>query len=595
MHRRIPGIACPRCSQPWVRLSQGARCENCDVCIPEIEGVLDLDAQPPAGFPVDLEGPSMHDLLVEEAGALKGSELRRLLHEITGRMLGSLALLAPCNRAPFALVYPAGYGAIALRLAQLRGIAVLAFDRDRRRLRFLARRARLMGLEQVHPFRIGRLPPPLAQGGCELALILPGIQTNDSKWLAQCLSPTAEGLVVARGALWTLRSPAALVEARESRRVLRCFPGRARRRFRVGPDPVQVQWIEHPGGRAAARDPSAGRRGLVPTLPGGAPYVVTVHGRPGLLECSVREVLAGEDGMRKKLPPALVSATGMLIQLLGDQGSGRVLRMPFGLEARIRAERNHAMMRTIENLDLPEAIRSKVPRAGRQGEVMGCAFFIEQRMFGEPGSHLLHHARDRILREGAEFISHLHRCTTRSHSLSREFFARRVVGPLAALRRAFPAHAKAFQRLEREMEEKLIDRRIQFVLAHGDFKPDNCFFDPIDNRLLGVIDWDQSEDPGLPLLDLIHFIQASRRIADHRSYGQVVESGLGGEPLFGELIERYRQVVPFEESWLELLFVFDAIDHLSQHVPGPNELDLEWIQSNVAPVARRILEHWKGP
>jgi aminoglycoside phosphotransferase (APT) family kinase protein len=132
------------------------------------------------------------------------------------------------------------------------------------------------------------------------------------------------------------------------------------------------------------------------------------------------------------------------------------------------------------------------------------------------------------------------------------------------------------------------------VWTHGDFKIENLLIATETRRICGLIDWDLSEDPGLPLVDLLYFLVFNRMLLGSQKSGDV----LVGELLPGSftpdettLIEEYSRRLGLPGQHVFPLVAMFWIHHITRRL-GPGNPDSnypEWVHANVARILARLV------
>jgi len=112
-----------------------------------------------------------------------------------------------------------------------------------------------------------------------------------------------------------------------------------------------------------------------------------------------------------------------------------------------------------------------------------------------------------------DWITRLHQATAREVVMDRAEMSRLVEEPMTS---AFDylsdnVTSAALTHIGRFITDALAGTRLNLVLAHGDFTPENVLLVRESAQLRGVFDWDLAEEHGLPLLDPLYYILTSER------------------------------------------------------------------------------------
>lgn len=190
---------------------------------------------------------------------------------------------------------------------------------------------------------------------------------------------------------------------------------------------------------------------------------------------------------------------------------------------------------------------------------------------------------DDLLRWGVESISKLHQATRIDHLFSKEDYVKFVTEPIQnALKDEKYRSIKTSLEGMASRLEALIEERIPWVLCHQDVRVSNI---RRDGETLQLFDWEFSQWPGLPIVDVLNFIvdyHAERNFTDFATAFTRVNKndhqGLTGE--VGSLLERYCVLMELNKAhipvWVDLFLVQKL--HLAQRILFPVQVfdGVEW-------------------
>ena len=237
---------------------------------------------------------------------------------------------------------------------------------------------------------------------------------------------------------------------------------------------------------------------------------------PSVIELAVKAVAAAvadqkpAEGALELLSYRINCDMGMVTAVFRSRNEkhdlpGCVLRLPLESRAREHARIEVERLRTAQTDERWKSLAARLPRVLHEGHV-GSVYFSAVGLL--PGSSIerlpCNDARwRRALAEAAAFGTALHRQTCGNHGTA-QAIVERVNDEVARLRDLAYTSAQraALDRLGNVVREGLERLRLPSVTGHGDFKLQNCLFDPGDMRLTGVIDWGASQAIELPLYDL---------------------------------------------------------------------------------------------
>jgi hypothetical protein len=385
-------------------------------------------------------------------------------------------------------------------------------------------------LELLHPTgRIGHvlvlgercpeaLPPPgatPADTDADLVLIAPSAAELARRgWLAQAAGRAAAALA-ADGVVYALlprgRRGAAARRLRAAglalEPALAQLPGRGAPRYLV---PLEADLFGYALGRLIGARPRV-RRGLVALrgLPFGGsllaailPAVGLVARRPGAAPLAAWTAALVADAQ----PPArIVLATswrgpqGPIVLYCFAEGKTE----PWGV-AKVGPESR----REAELLDRlgpsAGAAGARVPRLLGIGSAGEQPALLETSLDGRPAAELLMSSPDRfadVTAAVADWLERWNGATARAETLPVVRLERELLGPLAELETSVP-HAAAYRDRLAERCAALAGAAVPHVATHNDLTMWNVLLDA--SGTLGVLDWAEAEEAGLPLSDFFY-------------------------------------------------------------------------------------------
>lgn len=292
---------------------------------------------------------------------------------------------------------------------------------------------------------------------------------------------------------------------------------------------------------------------------------------------------------RWTLPRVVTAETSATVALFGGQSGAPVV-----VGRAVRSDRddgplrrNDAALRALraDTRLLPLLPLLPAPLALTEHAGWTCA--VERAVAGVPARVAARDRRptERIVSLVAEAAAILHRETASSTLVDDELFDRWVGRPVEAIRRAHP-EARGTVALEARLRGELLGRTCTTAWIHGDLWLGNVLLDERAERIQGLVDWDAAVPQGVPLVDLLHLLVATRSSVEHAHLGAVVASVLQGRPwtdterrVLGE--DRSAQAVPQDVAVL-LMWLIHVESVLGKSARPPS--DHRWFDRNVEPV-----------
>jgi O-antigen/teichoic acid export membrane protein/aminoglycoside phosphotransferase len=197
--------------------------------------------------------------------------------------------------------------------------------------------------------------------------------------------------------------------------------------------------------------------------------------------------------------------------------------------------------------------RSLAPELLGVGELGGDPYLVESVVPGIEAQQLLAAgvpAPD-LLEAATKTIAEFHRRTRTELVIGDAILLKWVDRPLDVLER----HATrdegeewvrgALGRLRTELHEALIGKRVSVSWIHGDYVPGNVIVDPVGRTVNGIVDWELSSAPNLPMLDIVQLMLSTQATTRRRELGEIVIAALDGTWPASErtLLERTRRAL----------------------------------------------------
>jgi SAM-dependent methyltransferase/aminoglycoside phosphotransferase (APT) family kinase protein len=187
-----------------------------------------------------------------------------------------------------------------------------------------------------------------------------------------------------------------------------------------------------------------------------------------------------------------------------------LMRIPLGPGALRLEQRNDHLLRVLAN----KGIRGvRVPRPLASGKVASQAYFVEERLHGQPLADVLPRTgRVAALGLVSKLLDALHPATPRVlQPLTGDLYEREVTIRLERLFQIV-TDGKARRRAGQYFADRLRGVETAVGICHGDVSTSNILTD--DDGGTGLIDWEGGSEEGLPILDALNYLIAVH-IASH--------------------------------------------------------------------------------
>ena len=175
----------------------------------------------------------------------------------------------------------------------------------------------------------------------------------------------------------------------------------------------------------------------------------------------------------------------------------------------LHRRRESRILKALAARGLSEAHR--LPQFLGEVAVDGAACFVMRAI---PGVSFDRHSpwQDELTLQAVQFIAALHAETLTRVGLDGPAYARLFGVLFSRARERNERVVPELDRMESAVRNAVMSTEIPVVWLHGDFKIENMIFDERTRRMNGVIDWEHSEEQGLPALDLLYLLTYNRTL-----------------------------------------------------------------------------------
>jgi len=156
-----------------------------------------------------------------------------------------------------------------------------------------------------------------------------------------------------------------------------------------------------------------------------------------------------------------------------------------------------------------------------------------------------------------------------------------------------------FDDLKSRLHVRLTGKTIPLVTSHGDYWLGNIIVSQADLGINGIIDWDNSKEGQLPLIDLLHLLTTKHKYITNKYFGKYIQHVLLPKRLIAldkQLIGAYMEKINIDSSlwdvlvisyWLQRCYLWYLID-----VNDPGNLNVNeqaWIDASLHAVIKNIV------
>jgi aminoglycoside phosphotransferase (APT) family kinase protein/O-antigen/teichoic acid export membrane protein len=258
------------------------------------------------------------------------------------------------------------------------------------------------------------------------------------------------------------------------------------------------------------------------------------------------EILSRVPPIRDEEPPTswsrhrvLTSVSDMSVMTVGSSGQAprAVVKLP-ATELAVRSlRREREVLAALRGDARLREWCGVLPTMLAEGELAGRPYVVQRMLPGVPASRMV--ASDqgawRVLTAAASTIRELHRRTAAPAVIDEAVLQHWVDCPARIVRDGDAQAGRgaadvAMDRLVDELHGALAGRTLQLGWVHGDFVPSNILVRADGQAVSGIVDWELAACGGLPSIDVVALLLATRAQRQRRELGRVVRELMSGAP-----------------------------------------------------------------
>ena len=194
--------------------------------------------------------------------------------------------------------------------------------------------------------------------------------------------------------------------------------------------------------------------------------------------------------------------------------------------------------------------------------------------------------RQQFLNAAIATLRQLHAPSAKPTKIEGELVAQWVHEPIATLRNLYKQrlrpnrYLQSLDRLEQELLNAVVGRRLAVGWVHGDFTPGNILTSADGKTLTGVVDWELAAPNDLPQLDVILLLLAIRLEVESAELGRVVTELLAVNRWSAheaDLLASACGELPGEELSLRTLVLLCWLRHVSATITKSERWGKHWL------------------
>lgn len=297
-------------------------------------------------------------------------------------------------------------------------------------------------------------------------------------------------------------------------------------------------------------------------------------------------------GERVLIEKAITGNPNILILFASIDGAKHIVRIPLCDSTKSRLQNQYDVLKRLA--EEQTVISESVPMQGVPVTLRGETVFVEQRLSGmtvSPGSKRF----DCCVEQGHAWIRDFHILTKRKRLVDQSRLDQYLLNPLSGIEKILSEdkYLKIITKLKERFTQKYLNRDINFVCMHGDYKIDNILFDNKYKKVNGVIDWDLSSLDGLPVVDLLFF-------TSYNSFLNNISTNISNEiikTLFlssfcSDEVLNYLKNLDLENDDILYFGIMTWVYHVLYRTTGHMKFSSGWVCENLHKPLELIDEHF---
>ena len=264
----------------------------------------------------------------------------------------------------------------------------------------------------------------------------------------------------------------------------------------------------------------------------------------------------------------MLGSPNVVIWVVGERNSslpGVIFRIPLEKESLRRCQANSDALEQIRREKGILSQKAPVPISSQEFE--GQPYFVEQ----EVGGYIVDSpipALQSIHLKAIALLTKIHQETAIQTKIDEVIFNALISKPFDILAPYIKGEQDILMmnKVHRFLKEAFLNKDLPLVWVHGDFKIENMIINQKTDEIEGIIDWDLSQRPGLPLLDLIQLILFNQVLMENTDIQTLIKDKLIPWKLEDEeksIVERYLTALHISQEYILPLSVMYWLHHVA--------------------------------
>lgn len=216
-------------------------------------------------------------------------------------------------------------------------------------------------------------------------------------------------------------------------------------------------------------------------------------------------------GKKVCIKKAITGNPNLLILFVQVDGEEEIVRIPLCEKSKVRLQNQYEVLTHL--LENYPRTNNAIPVQKKPKKISNNIYFQEQRLSGLTVKPTDNTFGD-CIKIGYQWIHDLHNLTKKELVLNQTQLDRLFLEPISKIYLLLDddRFKPTLDAIKLSIVDRFINKKVNIVCFHGDYKIDNIIFDKSKKKLVGIIDWDMSARNGLPCVDLLFFSSYNKRL-----------------------------------------------------------------------------------
>jgi hypothetical protein len=276
----------------------------------------------------------------------------------------------------------------------------------------------------------------------------------------------------------------------------------------------------------------------------------------------------------------------------------KIIRMPLDKLSQARCRMNKTMLMKLSKTNFADYIPAYLNDIQSNGNVLYCEGRAKGMVLDIPVSNM-----EQLIIKAADFITRFHQSTVSNIIVDEPHYKRLFERAFSRLYPHIDNHyAAKLGSIEVVLKQQFLNKPFKTVWLHGDYKLENVLFNTKTWEISAIIDWDLSEQIGLPLLDILYLVSYKEGLMTKRSVTKILQErylDLRFNPFEQRVINEYMDSIDLPRDVLSHMLVMFWLHHVGKRYAAQLVNNLtqkeEWMKENVYAIIDLInLNYLKG-